>query len=228
MLEVKDVKYSYIKGKPVLDGLSFSTGDESVVLYGGLGFGKSTLCKIIAREIKKFDGDVLINGTSIKKKKAKELNVSYITEDFMLSKNQTVRRNAAEALIVKHTPIEKIPPLVDEALKICGLFEYGDVLAKRLSDCDMFFTALSRSLAKKPDLIIVDDVFSGKSKEEKLRLYGKILPVLSSLSYPVLFVTSEDYIAKAFDKRTLVLSYGKLAYDGLFSKSVYDTSPQEQ
>ncbi len=221
MIEIKRVNYSYIKGKPVLDGLSFCLENGLTVLYGGQGFGKSTLCKIIAREIKRFDGDILIDGESIKGKSAKKLNVSYITDDLMLRRNDTVRRNAAEALIVKNTPIEEIKTRVDSALAMCDMDKYGDVKVKELSDCDKFYTALARSLAKSPDIIMIDDVFLKFTEETRLKYAKKIEKVIKSIDVPILFVTSDGFIAKAYDERTIVLSYGSVSYDGIFSLSPY-------
>lgn len=222
MIEINDVKYSYIKGKPVLDGLSFLLGEGLTVLYGGNGFGKSTLCKIIAREIKRFDGDIKINGESIKNKTSKKLNVSYITDDLMLRRFDTVRKNAAEGLIVRNAPIEEITPRVEKALKICDMEKYGDIKVKELSDCDKFYTALARSLAKEPDIIMIDDVFIRFDEEKRLEYAKKTEKVIKSItSIPVLFVTSDDFIAKEYNARTVVMSYGKTSYDGAFSLSPY-------
>lgn len=222
MIEINDVKYSYIKGKPVLDGLSFLLGEGLTVLYGGNGFGKSTLCKIIAREIKRFDGDIKINGESIKNKTSKKLNVSYITDDLMLRRFDTVRKNAAEGLIVRNAPIEEITPRVEKALKICDMEKYRDIKVKELSDCDKFYTALARSLAKEPDIIMIDDVFIRFDEEKRLEYAKKTEKVIKSItSIPVLFVTSDDFIAKEYNARTVVMSYGKTSYDGAFSLSPY-------
>lgn len=221
MIEISDVKYSYIKGKPVLDGLSFSFDKELVVIYGGVGFGKSTLCKIIAREIKKFDGEIKINGVDIKRKRAKELNVSYITDDFMLNKNQTVRQNAAKSLVIKKIPKNEIPLMTERALIATGMEKLGDMKVKDLSDCDKFLTALSRSVAKRPDLIMLDDVFFGFDEKTRLSYYKKVEPIIKSLEFPVLFLTSDDFVAYSYDARTIVISYGKQKYDGLFSRSIY-------
>lgn len=221
MIEIENVSYSYIKGKPVLDGLSFSMDSGLTVLYGGKGFGKSTICKIIAREIKCFGGEIKINGDAIKGKRAKELNISYITDDLMLRNNQTVRKNAEEALIVRNTPLYRIAKKADDALSVCDMAKYGDVLVKELSDCEKFYTALARSLAKSPDLIMIDDPFIRFEEGKRLEYTKKTKEVIKSLSTPVLYVTSDDFVANELNERTVVLSYGKVAYDGIFSDSPY-------
>lgn len=66
LLEVKNISFGYKKDAPILNNFSLNVGeDERVGIVAPSGFGKTTLCKIIAGYIKPHNGKVLLDGKDV-------------------------------------------------------------------------------------------------------------------------------------------------------------------
>ena len=63
MLEARDISFGYVKGKPLYDGFSFAVEPgERVALVAPSGFGKTTLCRLLAGYERPWNGEVLCDG----------------------------------------------------------------------------------------------------------------------------------------------------------------------
>lgn len=73
-IEFKNVDFSYIKGKKVLDSISFKVNkNEKIALVGETGSGKSTIANLICRFYDIDDGEIKIDGINVKDIKLKNL-----------------------------------------------------------------------------------------------------------------------------------------------------------
>ncbi|MBR2323456.1 MAG: energy-coupling factor ABC transporter ATP-binding protein [Clostridia bacterium] len=220
MLEITQLKFEYIKGKPLINGVSFTVSKgEKVAIYGALNSGKSTICQLIAKYVKGYDGSIKICGKEVKSTKIKQLNVLYIGEDLMLSDNQTVLKNAEYALKTRKFPKKEVEQKALESLEFCGLKNVAKLKAKELDYKQKFLLAFARGIARNPDLVLIDDVFFGKEKEEEL--YNLVKQIVLKTPLTTVFATSCVGALKDYNLRTIVLNYGEVGFDGQFLDSVY-------
>lgn len=220
MLEITQLKFQYIKGKPLIKGLSFNVNEkEKVAIYGALNSGKSTICQLIAKYEKGYEGSIKVCGKKVESTKIKHLNVLYIGEDLMLSGNQTALKNAKFGLKARKFPKKEIEQKALESLKFCGLEDLAFVKVKTLNDKQKFLLAFARGIARNPDLVLIDDVFFGKEGEKEL--YNSVKEVILKTPITTVLATSCVEALKDYNLRTLVLNYGEIGYDGQFANSIY-------
>lgn len=220
MLEITQLKFEYIKGKPLINGVSFTISKgEKVAIYGALNSGKSTICQLIAKYVKGYDGSIKVCGKEVKSTKIKQLNVLYIGEDLMLSDNQTVLKNAEYALKTRKFPKNEVENMAKESLEFCGLKNVAKLKAKELDYKQKFLLAFARGIARNPDLVIIDDVFFGKKGEKKL--YNSVKEIVLKTPITTVLATTCVETLKDYNLRTIVLNYGQIGYDGQFVNSIY-------
>ena len=181
-LEVTDVKKSYGEGdgkQQVLKGVSCSLdkGDMASII-GSSGCGKSTLLNCIGALEVIDEGDIRVDGTSIKGKGKKALgefrrdNIGYIFQFYNLLAGLNVRDNIRTAEKLTDQPMEY--DVLAEALGLKGLErKYPD----QLSGGQQQRVAIARALIKKPKLLLCDEptgALDSATARETLILLEKI------------------------------------------------------
>lgn len=181
-LEVTDVKKSYGEGdgkQQVLRGVSCSLdkGDMASII-GSSGCGKSTLLNCIGALEVIDEGDIRVDGTSIKGKGKKALgefrrdNIGYIFQFYNLLAGLNVRDNIRTAEKLTDQPMEY--DVLAEALGLKGLErKYPD----QLSGGQQQRVAIARALIKKPKLLLCDEptgALDSATARETLILLEKI------------------------------------------------------
>ncbi|KAL7634027.1 UNVERIFIED_CONTAM: hypothetical protein RMT77_015349 [Armadillidium vulgare] len=86
-ISFQNVSFEYTKGKPILDGISFTVPSGSkVAIVGGSGSGKSTIIRLLYRFYEPQKGKILINGTDIRMVELDSLrsNISVVPQDCVL------------------------------------------------------------------------------------------------------------------------------------------------
>ncbi len=94
-IRIKDVKFSYEPGKPILDGISFDVpAGSSLAIIGHNGCGKSTMINLIPRFFDPESGSIEIGGNDIRKYSIDSLRkqIGYVTQLTMLF-NETIGGN---------------------------------------------------------------------------------------------------------------------------------------
>lgn len=71
MLEARNISFGFDKGEPLYSGVGFGVAlGERVALQAPSGFGKTTLCRILAGYLKPWSGEVLVDGEPLPKRGA--------------------------------------------------------------------------------------------------------------------------------------------------------------
>ena len=127
IIELRDVTKVYPGGHMALDRVSLAIGrGEFVFLVGPTGCGKSTLIKLLIRELEATEGNVRIAGRDIgalPEKKIPQLrrNIGTVFQDFKLLPDRTVYDNVAYALQVIGASRAAIRTQVPEIIRLVGL-----------------------------------------------------------------------------------------------------------
>ena len=136
-VDIKDVNFSYVEDKPVLKHVSaHANSGEKLAFVGSTGAGKTTITNLINRFYEVEDGEITIDGISIKDIKKDDLrhSMAFVLQDAKLFAG-TVRENirygrldatdeevvAAAKLANAHSFIKKLPEGYDTELRADGM-----------------------------------------------------------------------------------------------------------
>jgi len=167
LIEVRDIAFRYNK-KLILGGLSFTLNDdETTVVLGSSGVGKSTLLRCILGLEKPESGSIIVNGTDITTITEEELNL--IRRDFgmlfqgaALFNSMTVGENVAFPLRQHRDYDEqRIQSIVKEKLELVGLKDSEDMMPAELSGGMKKRAGLARALALDPKCLFFDEPIAG-------------------------------------------------------------------
>ena len=167
VLELTNVSKIYGKKDNVftaLDDVSVTIPDEAVVaIVGKSGSGKSTLMHIMSGLDHPTNGEVIVNGKSLKGMKRKELDafrskeMSFIFQSFFVQGNDNCYDNVALPLEIAELDIKKRHDAVYGALKAVELEDKVKQKAKDLSGGQKQRLAIARSIVNQPSIIFADE-----------------------------------------------------------------------
>ena len=163
MINFKDVSFAYGKGNMVLKNINLNVNaGEFAFVVGSSGAGKSSLFKLILREVLPLEGSVVVNGYDLKKLKKREVpgfrrSIGVVFQDFRLIPSMTVFDNVAFSLRVTDASRRFIRNQVPYVLDLMGLVHKAKSYPNELSGGEQQRVALARALVNDPPLIIADE-----------------------------------------------------------------------
>jgi len=165
VIKVEGLRLEYRTGAgmfPVLDIPSWKVGDQAqTAITGSSGSGKSTLLNILAGLLKPSAGSVEVCGTELtrlsesQRDKFRGKNLSYIFQTFNLLQGYTALENVMLGAAFTGNPLDRRSALA--LLARVGLSRRSGHYPSQLSIGEQQRVAISRSLAKKPKLILADE-----------------------------------------------------------------------
>jgi energy-coupling factor transport system ATP-binding protein len=217
-IEVKNLSFSYEKGKKTIDNVSFSVKEgEYVSIIGHNGSGKSTIAKLICYLLEPESGEIFIFG-----KKIDEDNVATIRKDvgivFQNPDNQfigsTVEDDIAFGLENRNVAQREMKPIINKFASEVGMKDYLSKEPSELSGGQKQRVAIAGVLALGLKIIIFDEATSMLDPEgvkEVRELIEKMRKKDHSLTF--LSITHDMDEAYASD-RVLVINRGKIYSSG--------------
>ena len=231
ILEVKDLRFSYIEGESVLKGVSFDVRKgEMISLVGQNGAGKSTLSSIICGFIKPDSGSILLSGRDISplsvSERGERIGLVMQSPGQMISKPM-IREEVGLGLAVRGVPQAEIDSRVEETLKICGLYPYRNWPVGALSFGQKKRVTIASILVMKPEIMILDEPTAGQD----YRRYTEIMEFLKRLNedmgLTIIMITHDMHLMLEYTDRALVLTGGRLIADAPPSEVLTDKATSE-
>lgn len=164
LLSVKDLRFAYPGGRPLLDGVSLNLDPgERVAIMGRSGAGKSTLLNILALMQGFVEGSCQLKGeelrgvSSARRRYLRARSIGMVFQSGFLIPYLTVRENVAAALA--WLPPEEHPEegRIERLLAGVGLAALADQRPNRLSGGEQQRAGLARALVKRPLLLLADE-----------------------------------------------------------------------
>ncbi len=211
-LEIERLECGY-GGAPVINGISFSLERGQIgCLLGPSGCGKSTALRAIAGFLKPSSGTINVNGRCLSDQHhclpPEKRNLGMVFQDYALFPHMTVRENLGFGLN-KMSAAER-HQVCDEYLELIRMKGYADAYPEELSGGQQQRVAVARSLAIKPDILLLDEPFSGLDVELRRELNLSVRDILKKSSTTALLVTHDQEEAFAVADRIGVMHSGKL------------------
>jgi osmoprotectant transport system ATP-binding protein len=207
------------RSEPAVDQLSLTIpAGDICVLVGPSGGGKTTAMKMVNRLIEIDEGDITIDGTSVRDQDATELRrgIGYVIQQVGLFPHMTVAENVATVPRLLGWARPRTRERVAALIELVGLEpEYGDRYPAQLSGGQRQRVGLARALAADPPLMLMDEPFGALDPITRDRLQIEFLRLHREVRRTVIFVTHDiDEAIKLGDRIAILREGGVLAqYD---------------
>ncbi|WP_165310337.1 ABC transporter ATP-binding protein [Vibrio ziniensis] len=225
-LSIQDLTCQY-DTQTVLESLSLEVDQgEIVCLLGASGCGKTTLLKAIAGLLPLSSGHMSLNCVTIDDGAnwlaPEKRNIGMIFQDYALFPHLTVEENVGFGL--RSLPASERSSKVQDMLELVHLSGFGDRYPHQLSGGQQQRVAIARSLAYKPDLLLLDEPFSNIDTQVRHDLIAEIRKIFKKQGVTAIFVTHSREEAFAFADKMAVMNHGVIEQYGTASELYYQPS----
>jgi NitT/TauT family transport system ATP-binding protein len=208
LLEVERISKRYMTSEGLVHALDAVSLDvrlgEFVAVIGPSGCGKSTLFNIIGGLIEEYDGSVRVDGISIT---GPHREIGMVFQEESTFPWRTTIENVAFPLeaagMAKAERLDRARQLV----RLVGLEGFENRYPAELSGGMRQRTALARTLAFQPKILLMDEPFASLDEQTRLLLGDKLLQIQAQLNQTTLLITHNIAEAVQLSDRVLVMTY---------------------
>ncbi|MCI7086763.1 MAG: cell division ATP-binding protein FtsE [Lachnobacterium sp.] len=218
MIKLEHVSKSYSAGIPALNDVNLEIEDgEFVFVVGDSGSGKSTMIKLLLKELEPTEGTITVDGKVLNKIKRKQIpkyrrNVGVVFQDFRLLKDRNVYDNVAFAQKVVGESNSHIRKKVPIMLSTVGLAAKYRSFPRQLSGGEQQRVAIARALINEPDILLADEPTGNLDNNNAWEIM-KLLEEINAKGTTVLVVTHNLEIVKVMKKRVITVKKGTIVSD---------------
>jgi cell division transport system ATP-binding protein len=218
MIVFEDVKKVYEPGVTALQGVSFTIEKgEFVFVVGASGSGKSTVVRLLLKEIEPTQGRIVVGGRDLGRLKGSKVpllrrNVGCVFQDFKLLPNRTAAENIAYALRVQGQASHEIRRKVPEVLNLVGLSHKMNSRPEELSGGEQQRVSIARAFVNHPPLLVCDEPTGNLDPDNSVGIM-QLLYRISRTGTTILMVTHDREMVDKMRRRVIALEHGKLVRD---------------
>jgi len=230
MVELKNVSVTYSSGVDALNNVSLRINDgDFAFVVGNSGAGKSTMIKLLLKEIDATSGSVTVNGYNLNKLRKRKIpefrrTLGFVFQDFRLIPSMTVYENIAFVLRVIDAPIKYIRKRVPYVISLVGLHAKTNSYPDELSGGEKQRVAIARALVNDPQLIIADEPTGNIDPELSYEIV-ELLKGINDQGTTILMVTHEHDLVRHFGGRIINIIDGEIVFDEVILGSGNDLIP---
>jgi cell division transport system ATP-binding protein len=218
MIVFEDVKKVYEPGVTALERVSFTIEKgEFVFVVGASGSGKSTVIRLILKELEPTDGRIVVGGRDLGRLKRSKVpllrrNVGCVFQDFKLLPNRTAAENIGYALRVQGQSSAEIRKKVPEVLNLVGLSHKMNSRPEELSGGEQQRVSIARAFVNHPPLLVCDEPTGNLDPDTSVGIM-QLLYRISRTGTTILMVTHDREMVDKMRRRVIALENGKLVRD---------------
>ena len=221
-LQIRNVTKDFSGYKAVNDvSLNVAKG-EIFALLGSSGCGKSTLLRMLARFETPTSGQILLNGQDLEGMPAYECPMNMMFQSYALFPHMTVWDNVAFGPRRAGMSKDEVATRVEEMLKLVQLGKFAQRKPHQLSGGQQQRVALARSLAKKPQLLLLDEPLGALDKKLREETQIELVNIIENVGVTCVMVTHDQEEAMTMASRIAVMSEGRFLQVGAPS-DIYET-----
>lgn len=215
MIQVKNLTFAYDK-TPVLDDISFKLEPgQLVAVLGPNGAGKSTLFKCLLNLLKKYNGEILLNGKDVKQMSRKEIAsvAAYIPQSESPAFNYTVRESILMGTTGMLSPLQmpgaEQTRIAEDAMDYLEIGYLADRGIEEISGGERQLVLLARALAQKARVLIMDEPTANLDYGNQQHVLKHIQKITNE-GYTVLLSTHNPEHALQYASHILALNDHKV------------------
>lgn len=170
-----------------VNDITFDIQDAQIMcIVGPSGCGKSTLLRMIAGLEPATDGKILVGGKPVT---GPSPSIGFVFQEYTLFPWRTVQKNVEFGLELKKMPPEKRKAIADRYIDMVGLAKFKDAYPYQLSGGMKQRTAIARTLAVGPKILLMDEPFGALDAQTRNILQGQLLDIWQKEKVSIIFVT---------------------------------------
>ena len=212
------VSKAYATGAPALNGVDLRIKKgEFVFIVGDSGSGKSTMIKLLLRELVPTEGEINVMGYDLVRIRHRKIpmfrrNLGIVFQDFRLLKDRNVYENVAFAQRIIQKPTKEIKRNVPSILATVGLAGKYKAKPRQLSGGEQQRVAIARALVNRPSILLADEPTGNLDPKNSWEIM-KLLEQINENGTTVLVVTHNREIVNAMQKRVVTMKKGVIVSD---------------
>ncbi len=201
---VRLIYHSKLNETLAIDNLSFNVEKgQFVAIIGPSGCGKTTILSLISGLIPKSGGSIKLNDVEVTKAND---NIGYMLQKDELFPWLTIKKNIYLPLEIKKKLTDDNKKYVNELLEKYGLKEFENFYPNQLSGGMRQRSALIRTLAFSPELLLLDEPFSALDYQTRLLVCDDVYKIIKSEKKTAILVTHDISEAISLADKIIVLT----------------------
>ncbi len=216
MIVFDQVTKVYPTGDTILDNVSFHIKEgEFVVLTGPSGAGKTSIGRLLIRDLVPSSGSIKIEDVDLSKLKGGQLpdlrrKVGVVFQDYKIIPDKTVFENIALALEIINYPGKQIADRVHHLLDLVGIPDKVELFPIQLSGGELQRAAIARAIVSEPKILFADEP-TGNLDDTTAKDIYRLLLAIHNLGTTVIMATHNEKFL--LDHRHIHLEKGKIMAD---------------
>jgi cell division transport system ATP-binding protein len=218
MIFFDNITKKFPNGTIALQDVSFQIDPgEFCFIVGPSGAGKTTILRLLLREITPSQGTITVNGQDIAKIKKNNLpvyrrGIGASFQDFKLIEDRTVKENVSIVSEMIHSNQEMIDKQVNDILEMVKLPDKAEVFPQQLSGGELQRIAIARALATNPKIIFADEPTGNLDQSTGWEIMNILLEI-NKLGTTILVATHNQEFLQALKYRVIELEGGRIIND---------------
>lgn len=206
-LEVKNLTYSYhsLEGETLaLSNISFDVKHgEFIAVVGPSGCGKSTLLSLLCGLLEPEEGTILIDGIP---REESDVQIGYMLQKDHLFEWRSIFSNVSLGLEIQNRLDSEEKEHLHQMLSTYGLSQFEQAKPSELSGGMRQRAALIRTMALKPDILLLDEPFSALDYQTRLEVCDDISSIIKNNEKTAILITHDLSEAISVADRIIVLT----------------------
>ncbi len=232
VIDFRGVSMRYPSGDMGLEQVTFSVErEEFVFLVGATGSGKSTVMRLLIKELEPTSGAIRVAGHDLSEISRRRVpyyrrNIGVVFQDFKLLPNRTVYDNVAYALQVTGGSRKEIRAKVPDILRLTGLSTKLHNYPDQLSGGEQQRVSIARAFVNHPPLLLADEPTGNLDPETSIDIM-RLLYRINRTGTTVLVASHDHVMVDKMRRRVLELSRGRIVRDEATGLYARDESTRE-
>jgi cell division transport system ATP-binding protein len=229
VIEFRGVSKVYEGGDVGLENATFAIEPgEFVFLVGATGSGKSTIMRLLIKELEQTSGTIRVAGRDLEAIDHKRVphyrrNIGTVFQDFKLLPNRTVYDNVAYALEVTGRHKREIREKVPDILRLTGLSTKLHNFPDQLSGGEQQRVSVARAFVNHPPLLLADEPTGNLDPETSIGIM-QLLYRINKAGTTVVVATHDSHMVDRMQRRVIELQGGRIVRDE--ASGLYRTTEQ--
>jgi cell division transport system ATP-binding protein len=218
MIKFRNVSKRYDNGVVALSKIDFKIEKgEFLFVVGSSGAGKSTIIKLLLKEVEPTTGDIYVENMYLPDMHRRKVpflrrKIGVVFQDFRLLPKKTVYENVAFAMEITGSTKRQVRSHVPMILGLVGLRKKQNMYPNQLSGGEKQRVSIARAMINNPPILIADEPTGNLDPETAWDIMN-LLQQINNRGTTVIMATHDKNIVDILNKRVIELSDGKIIRD---------------